>query len=70
LDDLVFTYLELTSPSPAHFRSIANKKVETEEIAKLREPWLRFFDSHPSASKQQILELEKELDKQFDLLKH
>ncbi|MCA0315116.1 MAG: hypothetical protein LCH63_14970 [Candidatus Melainabacteria bacterium] len=64
----LFTYLELTSP--AHFRSIANKKIRTEEIAKLREPWLRFFDSHPSASKQQILELEKELDLRFALLKH
>jgi hypothetical protein len=68
LDDLVFTYLELTSQ--AHFRSIANKKVKTEEIAKLREPWLRFFDSYPSASKQQILEQEKELDLRFALLKH
>lgn len=64
----LFTYLELTAP--AHFRSVAINKIKASEIAKLREPWLRFFDSHPSASKQQVLELEKELDIKFGLLRH
>lgn len=61
----IFRYSELATSS--HLRNLANDKISPNEIKKLRQPWLTFFDEHSTATKKELLELEKRVDEQFEL---
>lgn len=61
----VFTYDELSSE--VHLRSLANTRITSAEVKKLRRDWLAFFDTHNTAKKEELLDLEKRVDRQSGL---
>ncbi|MBK8219718.1 MAG: hypothetical protein IPK73_01730 [Candidatus Obscuribacter sp.] len=61
----VFTYSELAAPR--HSRVFANDRISASAVKTLRQPWLAFFDAHSTATKKELLELEKRVDEQFQL---